>query len=116
MSGAVIVFNKENYIKMLEDVLVKDVFDYHDNDFFNLMLDKKVFVDDFIDEDLMVRGMYEEQVIRSQSLEIMLIVTRQCNLRCVYCGQPHLDEKMDEETYDLVLNFIDSVVLFAFNF
>ncbi len=106
MSGAVIVFNKENYIKMLEDVLEKDLFDYHDNEFFNLMLDKKVFVDDFVDEDLMVRGMYEEHIIRSQSLEIMLIVTRQCNFRCVYCGQPHLEEKMDEETYDSILNFI----------
>lgn len=110
MSGAVIVFNKENYIKMLEDVLGKDVFDYHDNDFFNLMLDKKVFVDDFVDEDLMVRGMYEEQVIRANTLEIMLIVTRQCNFRCVYCGQPHLNKNMDIKTYDSILKFIENQI------
>lgn len=106
MSGAVIVLNKKMYIRMLEDILVKDVFEYEDNDFFNLMLDKKVFIDELIDEDLMVRGMYEEQIVRAQSLEIMLIVTRQCNFRCVYCGQPHLDENMNEETYDAVLDFI----------
>lgn len=41
MSGAVIVFNQEAYIKMLEDVLEKDAFKYQNNDFFNLMLDKK---------------------------------------------------------------------------
>ncbi len=110
MSGAVIVFNQEKYIKTLKDVIEKDIFEYQDNEFFNLMLEKKIFVDDFIDEDLKVRGMYEEQIVRSHSLEIMLIVTRQCNFRCVYCGQPHLNENMDIKTYDSVLNFIENQI------
>ena len=50
MSGAVIVFNQDTYIKMLEDVIEKDIFEYQDDEFFNLMLEKKIFVDDFIDE------------------------------------------------------------------
>lgn len=111
MSGAVIVFNQEAYIKMLEDVLEKDAFKYQNNDFFNLMLDKKIFIDDFVDEDLLVRGMCEEQIVRLHSLELMLIVTRQCNFRCVYCGQPHLDEKMDGETYDSILTFIKGQIV-----
>lgn len=115
LSGAVIVLNENKYIKMLECVLNKDVFDYEDNDFFNLMIDKKVFMDDFVDESLLVRGIYEEQILRSNMLEIMLIVTRQCNFRCIYCGQPHLDEKMDEETYDSVLNFIkDQIIKYGY--
>lgn len=111
MSGAVIVFNQELYVKMLEDVIKKDIFEYQDNDFFNLMLDKKIFIDDYVNEDLMVRGMYEEQIVRSHSLELMLIVTRQCNFRCIYCGQPHLDEKMNEAIYDSILNFIKEQIL-----
>lgn len=110
LSGAVIVFNENKYIKMLESVLDKDVFDYENNDFYNLMIDKKVFIDDYVDESLLVRGLYEEQIIRSNTLEIMLIVTRQCNFRCIYCGQPHLNENMDIKTYDSILKFIENQV------
>ena len=110
LSGSVIVFNENKYIKMLECVLDKDVFEYEDNDFFDLMIDKKVFMDDFVDESLIVRGIYEENVIRSNTLEIMLIVTRQCNFRCVYCGQPHLNENMDIKTYDSILKFIENQI------
>lgn len=110
LSGAVIVFNENKYIKMLECVLDKDVFDYENNDFFNLMIDKRVFIDDYVDESLLVRGLYEEQIIRSNTLEIMLIVTKQCNFRCVYCGQPHLNENMDIKTYDSILKFIENQI------
>lgn len=92
LTGAVIVFNENKYIKMLKSALEKDIFNYKDNDFFNLMIEKKIFIDDYIDEQLMVRGLYEEEIIRSNTLQIMLIVTRECNFRCIYCGQPHINE------------------------
>lgn len=111
LSGAVIVFNDKKYIEMLEEILDKDVFDYIDNEFYNLMLNKMIFVDDSVDEDLLVRGIFEEQVIRSSSLEIMLIVTRQCNFRCVYCGQAHFSEYMDKKIYDAVLSFIKDQII-----
>ena len=106
LSGAVILVREDKYIKLLEDALGSDTFVYSDDDFHNLMLEKKIFVEENIDEDLLVRGIYEEQIIRSKTLELMLIVTRQCNFRCIYCGQPHLDEKMDDVTYSSVLKFI----------
>lgn len=110
LSGAVVVFNKNIYIKMLEFVLDKEIFNYENNDFFNLMIDKKIFIDEYTDESLLVRGLYEEQIIRSNTLEIMLIVTRQCNFRCVYCGQPHLKENMDIKTYDSILKFVENQI------
>lgn len=111
LSGAVVVFNENKYIEMLERALNKEIFYYENNDFFNLMINKRIFIDEFVDEGLIVRGLYEEQIVRSNTLEIMLIVTRQCNFRCVYCGQPHLHEKMNEETYDSILNFIKEQIL-----
>lgn len=91
---------------MLENILDKETFDYKNNKFFNLLLEKKIFIDEDLDEELVVRGIYEEHIIRSNTLDIMLIVTQQCNFRCVYCGQPHLNKQMDDSNYQSVLNFI----------
>ncbi len=111
LSGAVILFKEKKYIDMLISVMEEETFTYENNDFFDLMLENKIFVDDDVDEDLVVRGIYEEKVIRAKTLEVMLIVTRQCNFRCIYCGQPHLEEKMSEDTYRSVLDFIKNQVL-----
>ena len=111
LSGTVILVREDKYIKLLENALGSDTFVYSDDDFYNLMLEKKIFVEENIDEDLLVRGIYEEQIIRNKTLELMLIVTRQCNFRCIYCGQPHLDEKMDDVTYASVLKFVKNQIL-----
>lgn len=110
LSGAVIHLKESKYIEMLESVLNKDLFSYEDTDFFNLMTSKKIFVYDYIDEKLLVRGLYEEQIIKSNTLEIMLIVTRQCNFRCVYCGQAHLPTNMDIKTYNSILEFVENQI------
>lgn len=110
LTGAIIVFNENKYIKMLKSALEKDIFNYKDNDFFNLMIEKKIFIDDYIDEHLMVRGLYEEEIIRSNTLQIMLIVTRECNFRCIYCGQPHINENMNVEIYEAILEFIKNQI------
>lgn len=40
----------------------------------------------------------------------MLIVTRQCNFRCNYCGQQHEDKIMASEVYDYVLSLIEKKI------
>lgn len=110
MSGAVIVLHEKKYIELPENVLKQDIFDYKANDFFDLMLKNRIFIEDFYDENLMIRGMYEERIIRSDALEIMLVVTRQCNFRCIYCGQSHANERMNVETYDSILSFIENQI------
>ena len=51
-------------------------------------------------EDELVDYLYTKNVLQSRSLELTLVVTRQCNLRCVYCGQAHESRKrMSEATY-----------------
>lgn len=115
LSGSVIRFYEDTYIGMLEAIMDEDVVQYEDNEFFNTMLGNKILLDDAVNEELVVRGLYEEQVIRSNILDIMLIVTRQCNFRCIYCGQPHLDVKMTNGHFCSILNFIKKqVVLYGY--
>ncbi|MBE6798264.1 MAG: radical SAM protein [Ruminococcaceae bacterium] len=111
LSGSVVHLHEEKYIEMLKSVLNRDSFEYEDNDFFNILTDNQIFVDENTDESLLVRHLYEEYINRSDKLEIMLIVTRQCNFRCVYCGQPHVDEKMDSSDYQAILMFIENKLL-----
>lgn len=111
LSGSVVHLHEEKYIEMLKSVLNRDSFEYEDNDFFNILTDNQIFVDENTDESLLVRHLYEEYINRSDKLEIMLIVTRQCNFRCVYCGQPHVDEKMDSNDYQAILKFIENKLL-----
>jgi len=107
LSGAVILFSENSYIERLRNVINSDevLFDEQD-DMLVLLKDKKILLDASVNESLLVRMLCEETVVRSRTLEIMLIVTKQCNFRCTYCGQPHEDKKMDIETMDLVVKFV----------
>ncbi len=111
LSGSAIRFSDQKYIEMLEAILNQDIIEYEDNDFFETLLKHRILIDESIDEKLSVRMLYEEKVIRSNLLDIMLVVTRECNFRCVYCGQPHISQRMDFETYEAVLKFVKNQIL-----
>ena len=112
LSGAIIAFREITYIDRLNQLLSQPEIEFDEkNDIISVLYNKKLFVDVDADEDLLVRCLYEEGVIRNSTLDIMLIVTRQCNFRCVYCGQPHLDRKMEKETYDSVIAFVRNQLL-----
>ena len=111
LTGAIVYFSDSEYIERLEEILDKEVILYDENnDIIKLLTEKKIFVDKEQDERISVRLLYEESVIRNTQLEIMLIVTRECNFRCTYCGQPHISSRMKEETYDSVIKFIEKQI------
>lgn len=109
LSGAVILFSEESYINRLKNIIKDDEIFYDENDDIIVTLKaKKLFVDSTADEDLMVRTLYEENIVRNNVLDLMLVVTKQCNLRCTYCGQSHENKRMEADTYDSIINFIQN--------
>lgn len=108
LTGAVIIFSDEEYINRLKVIISKDKIDDDINDdIIQLLKSKSMYINEKTDEYSLVRTMYEENIIRStNALEVMLIVTKQCNFRCTYCGQPHENKQMQQHTYDCVYNFI----------
>lgn len=58
-------------------------------------------------EELWLRTMYENGVMRARDVRIMLIVTRNCNFDCAYCGQKHENMVMPPVVYDSVYKFIE---------
>lgn len=84
----------------------KDLLYDENDDFLVLLYRKNVIIDEDFDEDLYIRSLYEENVVRNPSMELTLVVTRNCNFRCTYCGQEHEDKVMPYEVYSDVLSFI----------
>ena len=112
LSGAVILFDDETYITRLKNIVQNDIISDEDEDeVITLLKSKMLLIDEKTDENLLLRTVYEESIVRStNALEIMLIVTKQCNFRCTYCGQPHENKIMSWATYSGVLMFIRNEV------
>ena len=62
------------------------------------------------DEFEYVRYLYERDVVRDSTLQLTLITTRQCNLRCVYCYEEHEDKHMSQTVYENLLKFIEKML------
>ena len=44
----------------------------------------------------------------NENLNIIIFATKQCNFRCLYCYENHLNEKLDNSDYNKILDFIYS--------
>ena len=108
MTGLILSCSEPEYIDKLNAIRAAEPLMYDaENDLLVLLYEKKVLLDEDYDEELALRYLYEENIVCSDTLELMLIVTRQCNFRCVYCGQEHQDLRMSESVYDSVIAYLE---------
>ncbi len=109
MTGFILVCSEKTYIERAKEVETASQIELDEhNDLIMLLYQKGVLQDLDFDEDVQIRGMYERQIMNGKSLMLTLIVTRQCNFRCVYCGQKHeKGKRMTESVYDSVIKFIE---------
>jgi uncharacterized protein len=111
MNCIVIRCMKENQLEKLTEILNNDEIIYDENnDVHKLFLERGILVDINENEKQNARYMYEQKILNNRILKLMVVVTRQCNLRCVYCGQEHLNLKMDRSVYERILKFIDNTM------
>ena len=79
------------------------VFD-ESNRFHQSLIEQKMVVDESLDEVSLLN--YRFSQLSDDKLQVILIVTRQCNLRCVYCYENHEDKRMGKEVYTNIINGI----------
>ena len=72
------------------------------------LLHKRVLVTPDVNEFDLLTYMYNNRIVRNSLLELTLVITRQCNYRCVYCYEDHLDLPMLPEIYQRILRMIES--------
>lgn len=67
---------------------------------------KGILVNSNIDEAHVVMGKYYEQIYDGRTLEITLIPTDACNLRCEYCYETNGNHFMEDSTVEMVVDHI----------
>lgn len=63
-------------------------------------------IDDNLDELGYLKLLQKRTYFSSEKLWLTIIPTQQCNFRCFYCYQKHLDKYMTQEIKDLLINYI----------
>lgn len=115
--GVLYLYNSKNaaFVKMSK---VEDIEKYKElQNSNNLSLDDptvKAFytrgyiVDDNIDEYKEVQGKIKKIYSdREKFLNLMIYTTEQCNFRCVYCCEEHVNKRLSDESWENLLKFID---------
>lgn len=106
-TGVIISVYEEKEIERVKDILAQKEILYDENDkAIDTFYKKGILVQSQKDEYKFLRYAYERDIVRNNTLVLTLIVTRQCNLRCVYCYEEHENLRMDEEVYDRLLKYI----------
>lgn len=110
-TGAILHIFEAEYIQRLTEIRTVAEIPYDPNDgFIYKLYNIGILVPSDRDEYEYVRYRYERDVIRDGTLSLMLITTRQCNLRCVYCYEKHENKPMKVETYANILSYIENVL------
>ena len=116
-NGVLYLYNSKNaaFVKMSDKDDIEKFKELQKNN--NLSLDNpmvKAFynrgyiVDDDVDEYKEVqKNIKKIYADREKALTLMIYTTEQCNFRCVYCCEEHVDKRLSDENWENVLNFID---------
>lgn len=111
LNGLIINCTEQKYIDEIKKIQSVSKIEYDDSsDFLNILYSKGVLIDDEVDESVNVRYLYNHNIINNRTLELMLVVTRQCNFRCIYCAQEHVDKVMDSSIYDNTCKLVDNML------
>lgn len=109
LSGAIIYIYSEINVRKLREIMEKDTIIYDNSDEMILTFyEKGILVPKDRREYEFARYCYERDVVRDTTLVLTLIVTRQCNLRCIYCYEEHENKAMTEDLYSSILKYIDN--------
>ncbi len=112
LSGVIIsVTSKEELERVKEIFASKDVVYNKQDEVIQLLYDKGILVKTDTDELEYLQFLYEQEVVKSQALSIMLITTRQCNLRCVYCYEKHENLAMSLDVYNSIALYIEKSLM-----
>lgn len=108
-TGVIISVNEEDITNRINELIEQEDIFYEENDeLVDLFYKKGILVDKIKNEYKYVRYAYERDIIRDNTLVLTLIVTRQCNLRCIYCYEKHENLPMVESIYERILKFIEN--------
>ena len=118
-NGCFILYNSKNaaFVKMDKKEDIKSFQKLNENSLdlenpiVKALYNRGYIVDDNIDEYEEVKKEIENlYALRHKTLQLMIYVTEQCNFRCVYCCEKHVNKRFSDENWNNVFNFIETSV------
>jgi uncharacterized protein len=107
LSGRISLIDEARYIDLIRRLANEGVIEKIDSDEFRTMNDKGIIVDEKYDERALAKYILFSNVIRSDTLNVILVMSRQCNFRCVYCYEKHEDLYMSDDVCTRVRLWIE---------
>ncbi len=112
LSGVIISVTSKEEIEMVKEILGKEeVFYDKQDEIIQLLYEKGILISADTDEFEYLQFLYEQEVVKSQALSVMLITTRQCNLRCIYCYEKHENLAMSLDVYNSIVLYIEQSLI-----
>ncbi len=112
LSGVIISVTGKEEIEMVKEILGKEeVFYDKQDEIIQLLYEKGILISADTDELEYLQFLYEQEVVKSQALSVMLITTRQCNLRCIYCYEKHENLAMSLDVYNSIVLYIEQSLI-----
>ncbi len=112
LSGVIISVTSKEEIEMVKEILGKEeVFYDKQDEIIQLLYEKGILISADTDELEYLQFLYEQEVVKSQALSVMLITTRQCNLRCIYCYEKHENLAMSLDVYNSIVLYIEQSLI-----
>jgi len=111
LNGAVVHINEECYLNDIKSLLAKIAYsntvDFDENnDMHKYFYENGIFIDCNVDEYQLALYSYEQGIVQDSTLNLILMTSRQCNLRCVYCYEDFKNEHMRDEVYESLLAYL----------
>ncbi len=82
--------------KMILELLKKDVIKYK-NAYVNELVEKGFIVSSDVNEKVLADQKFYKTIYDNSFLNLMIAPTDACNMRCIYCYEPHTPHFMDDE-------------------
>lgn len=112
LSGVIISVTSKEEIERVKEILGKEeVFYDKQDEIIQLLYEKGILISADTDELEYLQFLYEQEVVKSQALSVMLITTRQCNLRCIYCYEKHENLAMSLDVYNSIVLYIEQSLI-----
>ena len=101
-----IKINKEDEIKHFEELINSEVLPA-DDEMVKILYKEGFLVDSDFDEYALAKERIRRiSASHSDCLEFLVYTTEQCNFRCIYCPQEHLDNHLSDEKWESIYKFV----------
>lgn len=101
MSGKVLLFDKkyENNLRNIDK--------WHpDKELADIFIHNGFMIPQDLDEQVQIDYLYGKSIFNDNSLAITIVPTEQCNMRCLYCYEPHEEKNISDDNVNRLIKFI----------